>query len=207
MLRDHLDAADDHRASTYIAKIQGASDRLKLMIEGVLAYSSVNSTQQPVEKVDLNAIIAQVQNDLEILIHEKNAEIVSGQLPVIEGAGVLLYQLFYNLFNNSLKFTRKGVRPQITVKAEEAGSDGRPAVRISVADNGIGFSNEYAERIFETFLRLNTKDQYEGTGLGLALCKKIAERHGGTISAQGANDKGALFTVLLPLHQQHGALI
>jgi signal transduction histidine kinase len=109
----------------------------------------------------------------------------------------MLYQLFYNLVNNSLKFSRKGVPAVITIVAGAIGADRR--VQIEVRDNGIGFPQEYADKIFATFTRLHPKDQYEGTGLGLSLCEKIVERHGGTIWATSKVGEGTVFTIELPV--------
>lgn len=113
---------------------------------------------------------------------------------------MLIYQLFYNLINNSLKFAKTGVAPDISLSSE-MDAKRKNYVHIVAEDNGIGFEPEQALRIFETFTRLNSKDKYEGTGLGLALCKKIVERHGGSIIAIGTPDKGAKFVITLPLSQ------
>jgi len=115
---------------------------------------------------------------------------------------VLIYQLFYNLINNSLKFAKAEGLPVISVTADVVRADGTDMAAIAVSDNGIGFSQEHAGAIFHTFTRLNSKDKYEGTGLGLALCKKIVERHSGHISAAGEKGRGALFTVILPFTQE-----
>ena len=121
---------------------------------------------------------------------------------MLEGSSILLYQLFYNLINNSLKFTREGVKPVIRISSAIAGEPGEQSARIIVEDNGIGFEQQYAERIFESFARLNSKDQYEGTGLGLSLCKRIVERHGGSIIAKGKINEGASFVIYLPMEQK-----
>lgn len=110
----------------------------------------------------------------------------------------MLYQLFYNLINNSLKFSKENVETLIEIKSSEIDLKGLQYIEIIINDNGIGFDESYAEKIFATFFRLHPKDKYEGTGLGLALCKKIVERHGGFIFAQGDKNIGAQFTVLLP---------
>lgn len=120
---------------------------------------------------------------------------------MIEGASVLIYQLFYNLVNNALKFSRPDVPPLIHISSFVTGEEGRRTIEIGVADNGIGFDQQYAHTIFETFARLNSKDKFEGTGLGLALCKKIVERHHGTITALGTKNSGAAFTIRLPEKQ------
>lgn len=188
------------KAYEFLDKINGASSRMQAMIDGVLNYSSVNSSEQKVEQVDLNATILNAESDLEIVIAQKKAVIKSKELPTIEGSGILLYQLFYNLINNALKFTSTERVPVITITAEQKGK----LVEIKVSDNGIGFEAEYDRKIFETFVRLHSKDVYEGTGIGLALCKKIAERHGGNIKAEGEENKGATFIITLPLIQPKG---
>ena len=124
----------------------------------------------------------------------------------MEGSPLLLYQLFYNLVNNSLKFTKEGTVPVIAIRSKPAPpsvqtDNGERYAVIQVADNGIGFTRDQASTIFDTFTRLHSKDAYEGTGLGLSLCKKIAGRHGGAITAEGKTGEGATFTVLLPLTQ------
>jgi len=110
-----------------------------------------------------------------------------------------LYQLFYNLINNSLKFSTH--RPEITISSSFIKSEEKDCAEIIVKDNGIGFDPKFADKLFDAFLRLNSKDKYEGTGLGLALCKKIVERHHGTIRASGAEGRGSTFTVVLPITQ------
>lgn len=171
------------------------------MIDGVLRYSTMTHLEEDIRKIDLNQVLQQIEYDLEIKIQEREASIRYGGLPAIEGVPVLIHQLFYNLLNNSLKFVKKDVSPQITITAKTMTPDGTPWVSIDVADNGIGFLQDHAERIFNTFTRLNTKDQYEGTGLGLSLCKKIVERHGGTITATAAPGRGAIFNICLPVRQ------
>jgi hypothetical protein len=171
------------------------------MIEGVLTYSTLNSTEQKLDEVDLNQIFKNIENDLEILIQQKKATFNVKELPVIEGAQVLIYQLFYNLINNSLKFSRNDVPAVIDVSCEVENRYGHDLAKITITDNGIGLDPEYALHIFGAFARLNAKELYEGTGLGLSLCKRIVERHFGSISATGKVNDGATFTVILPLKQ------
>lgn len=189
------------KAKIYLDKVNSAADRMNMMIDGVLNYSMLNASSEKIAKVDLNQIIAAIETDLELLIEQKSAKLVYDSLPVVEGAFVLLYQLFYNLINNSLKFSREDSTILIEISSSLIHIDEREYAEVIVKDNGIGFEQDFAERIFETFLRLNSKDQYEGTGLGLSLCKRIAERHGGTISAYGEVDMGASFVIHLPLIQ------
>lgn len=183
----------------FLDKIHAATDRMYAMIEGVLNYSTINAQDQNTTTVDLNEVITNIEADLELAMQQKRAVIVKDNLPCIEGAGVLLYQLFYNLVGNSLKFSHDERPPVITIRY--ADYEGGRFARIEISDNGIGFAPEYAKKIFNTFSRLNPKDRYEGTGLGLALCKKIAERHHGSINAQGEEGEGATFTILLPYKQ------
>lgn len=195
-LKDELGESLSEIASQYLQKIQTAAERMQSMIDGVLLYSSLTEKAQQVESVDMNRLLNDIIIDLEILIGQKHATIEVSQLPTINGFPVLLYQLFYNLLNNSLKFSRPGVKPLIKIFARPL--EKTKMIEIVVGDNGIGFDAMFAEEIFKTFTRLNTKDQFEGTGLGLALCKKIVERHGGTISASSQEGSGAEFTVTIP---------
>lgn len=185
------------RGMEFLGKILHATDRIMAMIDGVLNYSTLNAAEQPVESIDLNETFDNIEADLEILIQQKNAEFKRGALCRIDGAPVLIYQLFYNLVNNALKFSKTEGRPVITVTSENVHEEGKDMAKIIIADNGIGFDQTDAGAIFNIFTRLNAKDRYEGTGLGLSLCKRIAERHGGRIEAAGEKDKGATFTIWL----------
>lgn len=195
---------DEHRndmpasAQSYLAKIHSATDRMNNMIEGVLAYSQVNADKGIFEPVNLNALIESIEQDLELLIEQKSATIDATQLPILQGSSVLFYQLFYNLINNALKFSRPDVPPLISIRSEITNGSGKNYIVLLISDNGIGFEPKAAKEIFESFTRLHSKDQYEGTGLGLALCDKIVQRHGGTIEAIGKPGEGSTFKILLP---------
>lgn len=186
------------KAKVYLEKVNSAVDRMFMMVEGVLHYSMLNAATQIIEPIDLNTVFENIECDLELLFSQKSASLSYANLPTVEGGPVLIYQLFYNLINNSLKFSREDVKPQITVSSSIVND----FAEIRVEDNGIGFEQEQAERIFNTFERLNSKDRYEGTGLGLSLCKRIVQRHGGTIEAFGKEEEGAVFIVRLPLKQE-----
>jgi PAS domain S-box-containing protein len=188
-------------SKVYAAKVNAAADRMKAMIEGVLNYSTIEAEQQELERVDLTEVVQQIEADLELEISRKSATLKYGRLPIIEGASVLFYQLFYNLLNNSLKFSQPDVLPHIAIDHTLVKRDGREWAEITVIDNGIGFEQQFSEKIFETFSRLNSKDRFEGTGIGLSLCKRIVERYDGTIKAMGEPGKGARFLITLPLHQ------
>jgi PAS domain S-box-containing protein len=192
------------RGNVYLHKIISSTTRMYSMIDGVLNYASITATQQHMVQVDLSNIIDNIKADLEVLIQEKKATLEYHNLPAIEGMPALMHQLFYNLINNSLKFSQTGKDTLIVIENQFVIHEGMKYARLTLRDNGIGFDNAYAESIFTTFTRLNSKDRYEGTGLGLALCKKIVLRHNGHISARGETDKGAEFTILLPLiHKNH----
>ena len=153
-----------------------------------------------------------MSEDLEILIIEKEAVIKSSGLPSISGSSTEFRQLFQNLISNSLKFISSGTKPTITIEAKEPTAEelkklthqktGTRYVSIYFTDNGIGFDEEYAEKIFVIFQRLHGKDIYEGTGIGLAICKKIVEKYGGAIYAQSSPGQGATFIIILPLLYQ-----
>jgi light-regulated signal transduction histidine kinase (bacteriophytochrome) len=206
-LREELGKNISERAATYFSKIESAAMRMYAMIDGVLLYSSLNALEQTKELIDLEELIENIQSDLEVLIQQKGATFQYSNLPALEGSAILIYQLFYNLVNNSLKFAREGVPSVIELSAEMATAEElanaginskRQYLRLQLRDNGIGFGNEEAKTIFGTFTRLHAKDKYEGTGLGLSLCRKIVERHGGAIWAEGKQGEGAVFTILLP---------
>jgi len=192
-------------SKNYLAKISQSSSRMSRMIDGILSYYSLNAAGQSFELADLKAIAENVRSDLELLIEQKNAIIIIGNLPQVEGIPVLLNQLFYNLLNNSLKFSKENVTPHIQIDCRKADREECPApnnacYEISVSDNGIGFEKEFSEKIFGIFSRLHSQSRYEGTGLGLALCKRIVEHHHGRIWAESDED-GAVFKILLPQKQ------
>jgi Bacteriophytochrome (light-regulated signal transduction histidine kinase) len=200
-LEDEYGQLLPEKGRLYLQKMKQASNRMSSMIEGVLRYSSMNISDQNITVVDLDQIVDTIQTDLELTIQQKNATIHKSRLPVLDGAHVLLYQLFYNLIYNALKFSKKEQPCQIHIGSETIYENGMDYAKIAISDNGIGFEPAYADVIFDTFTRLNPKDEYEGTGLGLALCKKIVERHHGRIIAAGEKNKGACFTLWLPFTQ------
>jgi len=138
-----------------------------------------------------------VQSTLEMQIEDSGGKLEIGDLPVVAADPTQMRELFQNLIGNALKFRKEGIPPVVKVYAESKEN----MYSISVEDNGIGFDPKYAERIFGVFQRLHSKDEYEGTGIGLAICRKIVERHGGNIMAKGEPGKGSIFTVNLPANQ------
>lgn len=191
------------KAKEYLNKMMSSASRMAAMIDGVLAYSTVNATTEALDTVNLNTVFEDIKNDLEIVVAQKNATIQTNVMPDVPGNRFLLYQLFYNLINNSLKFAKPDVHPLIQIGAEIIAEENNRTLRICIQDNGIGFSQANAIRIFDTFARLHPKDKFEGTGLGLALCKKIVHRHRGQIQAFGEEGKGATIVVTLPMSQQN----
>jgi PAS domain S-box-containing protein len=184
-LAQELDVA---KLNGYLDKIKSASNRMSKLIKDVLEYSRLSRADQSITKVDLNLVVKDVLHEFELAIAEKNAAVDVGVLPVVRGIGPQFHQLFRNLIGNALKFSQQ--EPRIRVLA-----DGH---HIIVKDNGIGFPEEFADKIFDIFQRLNSQDVYSGSGIGLALCKKIVENHGGTIKAQSEPGKGATFHIFLP---------
>jgi PAS domain S-box-containing protein len=200
-LQDEMGDVVGVKGNIYLEKIQKATDRMVSMIDGVLAYSSMNAAQLVPTEIDLNVVVDNIKTDLEVLIQQRNAQVQYKKLPSLQGAPVLIYQLFYNLINNSIKFVPQDRPPIITVEAHTFSQNGQERAQITISDNGIGFDEKFSLEIFNTFTRLNPKDKFEGTGLGLALCKSIVERHCGSIHASSTEGAGATFTVVLPLKQ------
>ncbi len=193
-------------SKNYFEKIHASAKRMTDLIKAVLNYSRLSKTGDQFEEIDLNKTLKNVQTDFELLIAEKNAVIKTDELPVIEGIPLQINQLFMNLLNNSLKFSDK--LPVITitsrllseneVRQHEFLSASIRYVEIVFSDNGIGFEQQYAEQIFTIFQRLHDKKNYEGTGIGLALCKKIVENHHGFINVESELGKGSAFHIYLP---------
>lgn len=198
ILDEYADALPP-KVKTYSEKIGTAADRMISMIEGVLRYSKLSYAEQVWEAVNLNEVVQQIATDLEVMMQQKGAVIEAAELPILTANPTLMYQLFYNLTLNSLKFAKEDEPPRIIITSEKVKQEEKEFGKITVSDNGIGFEPDFNELIFKTFARLHPVEDYEGTGLGLALCKKIVERHGGAISAKGVPGKGATFTILLPL--------
>ncbi len=191
----------------YLRRIQNAAQQMQTLIEDLLAYSRTGTTEKNFEDIDLQALLQEVTGELEQIIYEKRAVIDIGPLPTLRITPFQFRQLFSNLLGNALKFAKKDQPPHIKVRAaQQAGSDiGHPAAQagrlyhhLTVADNGIGFDPVYSARIFEVFQRLHGKHDYSGTGIGLAICKKIVESHHGFITATSVPGEGATFHIYLP---------
>jgi light-regulated signal transduction histidine kinase (bacteriophytochrome) len=189
----------------YLSRIQEVSKRMQDLINDILRFSKISGEKEAFEEVDLNDVLKEVISEMEGPIREKNAEILLDPLPVLPVNVVLMGPLFSNLISNSLKYSKKEVPPQIRIRYEmtsgalNGNSTDTRYCRIIIEDNGIGFDQKYAEQIFDMFRRLHPNAEYEGTGIGLALCKKIVEKHKGFISARSRPGEGATFIVSLPL--------
>ncbi|HET6566909.1 MAG TPA: ATP-binding protein [Rhodothermales bacterium] len=206
LLSAHAGRYDDE-ARHYIERMCGSAERMSQLIADLRSLHSVAAREKPFEAVDLNETVREVLSDLEIYLKESDGRVEAGSLPTIEADRVQMRQLLQNLIMNGLKFHKPGVPPVIKVDAAiESGSaptgEEQDVCRLEVSDNGIGFDEKYLDRIFSPFQRLHTREGYEGTGMGLAICRRIAEHHGGTITAQSTPGRGATFIVTLPVQQR-----
>lgn len=183
----------------YLERMQSAASRMQTLIQDLLALSRVATHPQPFTAVDLRAVAFDVVLDLESRIEQAGGRVEIGPLPTVMADRLQMSQLLQNLIGNALKFHKPGQNPVVHVHAETlAEGDSGPVCRLIVQDNGIGFEQKYQERIFQVFQRLHGRTEYEGSGIGLAICRKIAERHGGSIRAESSPGAGAKFVVTLP---------
>ena len=180
--------------------MQSAAARMRTLINDLLAFSRVIRSSEPFVQVDLAAITKEVLGDLEVRIEKSGAEIELQDLPKLEADPMQMRQLMLNLLSNALKFQSPGATPLIKISATTLTPLARePQCEISVQDNGIGFDERYMDKIFAVFQRLHGRTEYEGTGVGLAVCRRIVDRHHGTITAKSEPGKGATFIVTLPI--------
>lgn len=196
-LRNSQEGKLTEEGMAYLDHIQNATARMQDLISDLLNLSRVNRKGHPFQETHLAEVISTVAEDLDLTLKEKQGTIELGELCTIEADPKQMAQLFHHLIGNSLKFHREGIPPIVKVSAEIV--DGFCDIRVE--DNGIGFDEQYQERIFNVFERLHSRSKYEGTGIGLAICKKIAERHGGTIEAHGKPNEGTTFLTRLPIKQ------
>jgi signal transduction histidine kinase len=184
----------------------GAAGRMQTLINDLLALARIATAAQPFVPVDLATVVGGVLGDLETQIARCGGHVTVGPLPTVDADPLQLRQLLQNLIGNALKFQRPDCPPEVTISAEiidapaTASTGSAPWYRLAVRDTGIGFDQQYAEHIFRVFERLHGRTEYEGTGIGLALCRQIVERHGGDIRAEGMPGQGATFLVTLPAH-------
>ena len=188
----------------YLARMFDAAARMQTLINDLLSFSRVTTKAQPFAPVDLDKILREVLSDLEVRIEQTQGKVESAPLGTISADALQMRQLFQNLIGNALKFHKPNEAPVIRIQSQRTQGDEEPQIEITFVDNGIGFDQKYADRIFVIFQRLHGRSQYEGTGVGLAVCKKIAERHGGTITAESKEGAGATFRVVLPINHSNG---
>lgn len=214
-LQTHCADQLGEKGTDYLQRILASSGRMRRLIDDLLTYARVSSKAQPFSAVDLNEIAEEVVGDLEGRLQDVGGKIEISKLPHLEADPSQMRQLFTNLLGNALKFHRPGVPPIVKVSSHNV-TAGNPAAggngdsprgplqcEITVEDNGIGFEQEYVDRIFELFQRLHGRDEYQGTGMGLAICRKIVERHAGQITAYSAPGAGSRFVFRLPIQQNN----
>ncbi len=188
------------KGQDYLRRMNNASQRMQTLIQDLLMFSRVTTKAQPFTAVNLNTVVQNVCSDLEMRIEQTQGQIEIDELGTIEADPLQMRQMFQNLIGNALKFHRPDVPPK--VKVDQSVQDpANPFIRLQIADNGIGFEPKYLDRIFIPFQRLHGRSEYEGTGIGLAICRKIVERHGGQITANSRPGEGTVFTVTLPKQQ------
>lgn len=187
----------NEREARYLERMQDASTRMRTLVSDLLDYSRVQNSRGDFDPVDLNLVVVQALENLELAIEEKTARITFSHLPTIHGDSSQMARLFQNLLSNALKYCDDERCPEIHIAASTT-QDERPV--ITVKDNGIGFEPEHASKIFNIFQRLHSRSKYQGTGIGLAACRKIVQGHGGDIRAHSVPGNGSTFTVTFPRH-------
>ncbi|KJH69982.1 response regulator [Aliterella atlantica] len=211
-LKDKCNASLDNQGRDYLERMHNAAERMQALINDLLTLSQITTKAQPFVLVDLNQVAHEVISDLELRIHQTGGCVQVGELPTIEADPLQIHQLLQNLIGNALKFHRVGETPIVKVNGQiiereqqfVAGLASTAICQITIEDNGIGFEEKYLDRIFDVFQRLHGRNEYEGTGMGLAICRKIVERHGGSLTAQSTPMQGAKFTIALPVKQGRG---
>ncbi len=198
--RRHADALPD-QAQHYLSRMRDAAGRMSALIEDLLVFSRVTTHTRPFQRLDLTRVAEDVTQDLETVIAEAGATVRISPLPAIDADPLQMRQLLQNLVSNAIKFRSPDHAPTVTLTGTT--QDGQAV--LTITDDGIGFDEKYAERIFRVFERLHARDAYEGTGIGLALCRKIVERHDGSIRATSAPGAGTTFTIRLPVHHPEAA--
>ncbi len=195
----------DAQGRDYIERMQSAGMRMQALIDDLLAYSRLTTRAQPFERVDLGRVVKNVLSDMEVALERSYGSVDVAPLPIVDADPVQMRQVFQNLIGNALKYAREGVPPAIRVYSVLATGPGdHEMASVYVQDNGIGFDEQYLDRIFTVFERLHPHDAYEGTGIGLAICEKIVRRHGGTITARSKPGHGSTFVFTVPIAAHGG---
>jgi PAS domain S-box-containing protein len=196
---EYKDALGD--GEEYLTRMRNAASRMSTLIQDLLAFSRVTTKEQQINQIDLNVVISEVIGDLEMSIADKKGEVNIGKMPAVWADATHMRQLFQNLIGNALKFRQKDVPPVVNISLKPRAKNDTE-YEIHVEDNGIGFDEKYLDRIFSVFQRLHGRDSYEGTGIGLAVCRKIVERYGGTIDAKSQPNVGSTFIIKLPINHK-----
>lgn len=196
----YTDALGD-QGCDYLNRMQTAAKRMQHLINGLLMFSRVTTKAQPFQPVDLSTVANEVLSDLEIRIQETQGKVEIEHLPTLNADPLQMRQLFQNLIGNALKFNKKNEPPLVKVSVNRNDTSEKAYCQLKFEDNGIGFDEQYADRIFGVFQRLHGRNEYEGSGIGLSVCRKIVERHGGMITAKSSPGEGAKFIVTLPVNQ------
>jgi PAS domain S-box-containing protein len=209
-LKSKCEDALGDQGREYLERMQGSAARMRNLINDLLAFARVTTKPQPFQPVDLTQVAQEVVSDLESRIQQTSGRVDVADLPTVDADPLQMRQLLQNLIGNGLKFHRAEEPPVVRVEGKilsemdrpfnGCGQDG-PLCQLTVQDNGIGFEEQYLDRIFEVFQRLHSRLEYEGTGMGLAICRKIVERHGGSITARSTPGEGATFIITLPVRQ------
>ena len=214
-LKTKCDAVNLQEGRDYLERMQSAAARMQTLINDLLTFSRVISASQPFVPVDLNTVTKGVLSDLEVRIEQQKAAIELGDLPTIEGDPLQMRQLLQNLIGNALKFQAPNAQPVVRIHAKLLKSPFASTpeedpyaeqCELTIQDNGIGFDEKYLDKIFAVFQRLHGRNEYEGTGVGLAVCRRITDRHGGTITATSKPGEGAIFVVTLPVRHPNKEL-
>ena len=195
LLRTHLGGSLDPEAQDYMQRMHGSVERMEKLIADLLTLARVTTKAKPLEKIELAGSAQEALSDLETMISQSGGRVEVGSLPQVNADPLQMRQLLQNLIANAIKFHKINEPPRVRISGKNLNNG---FCEIAVEDNGIGFEEKYLDRIFKPFQRLHSRVEYEGTGIGLAICDKIVMRHGGTISAKSSLGKGALFTVMLP---------
>ncbi|MBF0553898.1 MAG: PAS domain S-box protein [Nitrospirae bacterium] len=202
-LRSRIESILTEDAADYLQRMQGAASRMQSLIEELLNFSRITTRAKPFAPTDLNLIMRGIVSDLEERLLRSKGRVEFDGLPVVEADAMQMHQLFMNLTANGLKFHAEGVVPVVTVRlTNDLIEDSIKYYEIAVSDNGIGFDMKYIDKIFKPFQRLHGRGQYEGTGMGLAICDKIVKRHGGLLTVDSAPAAGTTFTVRLPAKRE-----
>lgn len=191
----------NEKGKDYLARMLNAASRAQVLINDLLTFSRVTTKAKDFASIDLDEILEGVLSDLEVQIERTAATVEFDPLPKIEADPSQMRQLLQNLITNAIKFRKENVAPIVQIRVNPIHQDDRAAYEIRVIDNGIGLEQKYSDRIFQMFQRLHGRNAYEGTGIGLAICRKIVERHGGMIAVESQIDQGATFILTLPLKQ------